>query len=92
MTPELKTRIAEPFTADEIRIAREYAKAMRFKNQDDEMMDLLSRLVRQAQRFEPRINCGLHVVDWLNICDEDDDFDSFYGSDYFDPRTSNPRR
>jgi hypothetical protein len=45
-------------------------------------VDTLEIVVRIARRDEPRINSGLHLIDWFGICDEDDDFDSFYGADY----------
>ncbi len=38
--------------------------------------------IKKAREWEPRINHGLHFADYLNICDDDDDFDSFYGKDY----------
>lgn len=41
------------------------------------------KIVGIARKEEPRINRGTHLVDWMNICDDDDNFNSFYGSDYF---------
>ena len=38
--------------------------------------------VKSARQDEPRINCGRHYADYLNICDDDDDMDSFYGENY----------
>lgn len=40
-------------------------------------------IVSAARSEEPRINSGSHYIDWINICDDDDDFDTFYGDDYF---------
>ena len=39
-------------------------------------------VVKKARKEEPRINHWAHFADWMNICDEDDDMDSFYGEDY----------
>jgi hypothetical protein len=41
------------------------------------------RCIARAREDEPRINSGIHLLDWEYISDEDDDFDSFYGKDYF---------
>ena len=43
----------------------------------------LVAIIKLARKEEPRINSGVHLYDWTMICDEDDDFDSFYGPDYF---------
>lgn len=49
----------------------------------DQHLWLILPFVQRAREDEPRINCVAHLVDWTMICDEDDDFDSFYGPDYF---------
>lgn len=47
------------------------------------LIDFFLRDIRRARELEPRINDGYHYYDLGNICDEDDNFDSFYGKDYF---------
>lgn len=66
-------------------IAREYCDLMEIDlaNTPDWYFSWLVRIIGQARKAEPRINSGVHIVDWIGICDEDDDFDSFYGPDYF---------
>ena len=49
-----------------------------------EILQIWIGFVSKARRDEPRINSGCHYIDWCNICDDDDDFDSFYGPDYFE--------
>lgn len=56
----------------------------RFEELPEWYQTILLGTVKKAREEEPRINCGLHLVDWMNICDEDDTFDSFYGEDYFE--------
>jgi len=48
-----------------------------------EIFASLVRMVGRCREEEPRINRGVHLADYLNICDEDDTMDSFYGPDYF---------
>lgn len=48
-----------------------------------DVKESMLRMVAQIRKHEPRINSGLHLMDFLNICDDDDDMDSFYGEDYF---------
>jgi hypothetical protein len=43
---------------------------------------VLVRWVKKIREHEPRINSGVHLIDYCGICDEDDDMDSFYGPDY----------
>jgi hypothetical protein len=49
---------------------------------DPVLVDVLCEMIAKCRKDEPRINCGGHLLDYINICDEDDDMDSFYGSDY----------
>lgn len=50
-------------------------------NKEDE--EFWISLIQKCREDEPRINSGLHLLDFCNICDDDDDMDSFYGEDYF---------
>ena len=50
---------------------------------DPRMLSLWMNLVGKIREDEPRINRGAHMADYLNICDDDDDMDSFYGPNYF---------
>jgi len=50
--------------------------------QDSVVLEALINMVHIMREDEPRINCGAHLLDYMNICDEDDDMDSFYGPDY----------
>lgn len=74
------------YTEDEKRIADEFAQAHGRKPEEvpDWLRDTMCFLVRKAREDEPRINCGLHMADY-SLMEEHDDFDSFYGPDYFDP-------
>jgi hypothetical protein len=47
-----------------------------------ELRPVVIGMVTSCRRDEPRINSGLHLCDYINICDDDDTFESFYG-DYF---------
>ncbi len=80
--------MADEYTSDEKRIATEYLLAMAPNRKAEEipdfMFDFTCSTVRLAMKEEPRISCGLHIVDWMLICDEEDDFDSFYGPNYFE--------
>lgn len=64
-------------------ILEEYLKLMELPHVEEPWRGFFLRVIARARQDEPRINCGLHVMDWENICDDDDDFDSFYGTDYF---------
>ena len=66
-------------------IAHEYCDLMEIdlSRMSDWYFSWLAGIVGQARMGEPRINSGVHFYDWTMICDEDDDFDSFYGPDYF---------
>lgn len=72
----------------DIEICRDYHKLMNYSVGFDDhpqwLQQLLENQVKRAREFEPRINCAEHYADYLNICDEDDDFDSFYGENYFE--------
>lgn len=46
------------------------------------VVDVLLGMVKRCREDEPRINSGVHLIDYTMICDEDDDMDSFYGPDY----------
>ena len=45
---------------------------------------ILREFIQQARKEEPRITTVQHFWDWLLIVDENDDMESYYGSDYFD--------
>ena len=64
-------------------IASEYLAHHRQVPADDLYWRALLRLVASCRKVEPRINSGSHLLDYLNICDEDDTMDTFYGADYF---------
>ncbi len=53
--------------------------------EDPAIKEALVRMVKRCRQEEPRINCGAHLVDYINICDDDDNMDSFYGPNYFNP-------
>ena len=61
----------------------EYVGLMELKNVPDFIRLWGIKCIALARQEEPRINAGTHFIDWINICDDDDDFDSFYGKDYF---------
>jgi hypothetical protein len=42
------------------------------------------RMVQKCRDDEPRINHGVHLYDYIGICDADDTMNTFYGSHYFD--------
>lgn len=73
-----------PINRDELRIIREYQSLMGYA-QDNPMLDILTAYsLRAARRMDSRVNRGAHLINWMMICDEDDDFESFYGPNYFD--------
>ena len=49
---------------------------------DSKILKILLNWVSLIRKDEPRINSGVHLIDYTMICDNDDDMDSFYGSDY----------
>ena len=62
----------------------EYCQEMDIPYPSDERLEkLMLSMVRYCRRDEPRIDSGLHLIDYSNICDEDDNMDTFYGPDYF---------
>ncbi len=63
-------------------ILQEYFHLMKINDSLD-IREFWLKMVAAARSEEPRINSGVHYCDWCNICDDDDDFDSFYGDDYF---------
>ena len=65
-------------------ILEEYFRSMNIDScVPDDLHKHWLHTVEVAREYEPRINSGIHYIDWINICDDDDDFDSFYGEDYF---------
>lgn len=66
-------------------VYREYLTLMRtpLDQISPDIFAALVKMVGKCREDEPRINRGVHLADYLNICDEDDTMDSFYGPDYF---------
>lgn len=63
-------------------VLEEYCKEMERPYPEGIWADFMLHMVVRCREDEPRINCGVHLIDYMNICDEDDDMDSFYGPDY----------
>lgn len=61
----------------------DYYRILRETPADAWTRKVMLNIVKTCRKEEPRINCGAHLLDYMNICDEDDTVDSFYGSDYF---------
>ncbi len=64
-------------------ILKEYLKETETPVPNDEILKFMELMVHKIREAEPRINSGIHLVDYMSICDDDDDMDSFYGPDYF---------
>jgi hypothetical protein len=63
----------------------DYCRVMEYqlpKKENSLWNDIMLTMIGRCRQDEPRINCGTHLIDYMNICDEDDDMDSFYGEDY----------
>lgn len=67
-------------------VLEDYAKEMEIDlpSPGNPWRDFMLSIVKIAREKEPRINSGAHLCDWVTICDDDDDFASYYGEDYFD--------
>ena len=61
----------------------DYYRILRETPADAWTREVMLRVVKAFREQEPRINSGAHLLDYMNICDEDDTVESFYGSDYF---------
>lgn len=61
----------------------DYYKEMGYQSiQESKIREIMVRWMGNLRKEEPRLSCGTHVVDYCNICDDDDNMDSFYGEDY----------
>lgn len=75
--------MATPRKTDQ-EILKEYLEEMERPYPTDKgVEEILLAFVRRIREDEPRINSGIHLVDYTMICDEDDTMDTFYGPDYF---------
>ncbi len=69
-------------------VLREYMAMQGLRWPDSpELVACMTDLIRACRASEPRINCGVHLMDYCLICDDDDTMDSFYGPHYFDEVT-----
>lgn len=50
---------------------------------EDVVRKFFIKTIGIARQEEPRITTGQHFYDWINIVDDDDTMDSYYGEDYF---------
>lgn len=69
----------------DLKVALGYVSLMELNDVPLDYLWWYVRFVKLARQDEPRISCGAHYLDYIMICDEDDDMDSFYGPDYFKP-------
>jgi hypothetical protein len=45
--------------------------------------DCLLKMVSKIREHEPKINSGIHLCDYMMICDDDEGMEEYYGKDYF---------
>lgn len=60
-------------------VYRDYCNLIDMDYPNSDLAAIILKLVHSIRQDEPRINSGVHLFDYMMICDEDDDMDSFYG-------------
>lgn len=64
-------------------ILDEYCKEMELPPLNDVFEKIMLSLVKRCRKDEPRLNSGIHLIDYCNMLDDDAKMDDFYGPDYF---------
>ena len=71
-------------------ILEEYASEMELGVVGDPCRGLILQMIAMARKDEPQINSGVHLIDWLNMHEDDTSMEEYYGQDYFDDSSCGP--